>query len=447
MRLMSSSRSSRIGRELIWVGIGQLAAALGGIVGIRLLTHLMSPQSYGQLALGMTVATLAQQTTFAGVSGASLRFYSPALEKRQLLPFLRATWILLRQRTIFMGAQVVALVGVLWVIGGRRWVWLALAATAFALLSSYEQALDGMQNAARQRAVVAWHQGLGQWLRFLLAVLFVGAFGSSSTSAMCGFAAALAVVLTSQIVFFRMVILRSSPDEGPVAHPQVSSWSSQMRSYAAPFPIWGVFCWMQITSDRWALQTFGHTSDVGLYAVLYQLGYYPVSMLAALMVQLITPVLFNCAGDGTDKQRTAAAHRTNFRLLGGTMGITVAATLCAWLLHRPIFWLVVAPGYRSVSGFLPLMVLAGGLFACGQIATLVLLSRGDTQALLAPKIGTAILGLALNVAGAYWGGVQGVVWANVVFGASFLLWILGLARVRSLASAASAGLDRVGSRT
>src|SRR5438874_2297495 len=57
-----------------------------------------------------------------------------------------------------------------------------------------------------------------------------------------------------------------------------------MRGYAWPFAAWGIFTWMQTASDRWALQGRG-TSEVGFYAALYQLGYYPMTLLSGFLVR------------------------------------------------------------------------------------------------------------------------------------------------------------------
>jgi O-antigen/teichoic acid export membrane protein len=98
------------------------------------------------------------------------------------------------------------------------------------------------------------------------------------------------------------------------------------------------------------------------------------------------------------------------------------------LFHDRIVALFVAPEYRVVSGLLPLMILAGGLYAAGQIAVLSLLSGVNSRALIAPKIVTALLGVALNFAGAFWFGLNGVVWAGVLFGLIYLVWIIFLTR-------------------
>ena len=84
-----------------------------------------------------------------------------------------------------------------------------------------------------------------------------------------------------------------------------------------------------------------------------------------------------------------------------------------------------------VSALLPLMIVSGGLYAAGQIVVLSLLSGVNSRALITPKIVTALLGVAMNFAGAFWLGLKGVVCAGVLFGVFYLAWVLILTDGRS----------------
>src|SRR5439155_23990103 len=132
-------------------------------------------------------------------------------------------------------------------------------AVLLSLLSGYSAALDGMQNAARQRVVVAWHDGVTIWLRFLIAVALVAVLGRSSAAAMLGYAVASALVLASQGLFFRSKILSFRPDTEYATRDAMLSWERRMQSYAWPYSTWGLFTWLQMNSDRWGLQVFRTT--------------------------------------------------------------------------------------------------------------------------------------------------------------------------------------------
>jgi O-antigen/teichoic acid export membrane protein len=385
----------------------------------------MNPVSYGELALALTIVLLSQQVV-GPISQAFMRFFAPMQEANKLAAFFRATFGLSMQATgVVLVFTVLAVIG-LWAIGEVRWIWIVVLAFPLSLLTMYNSGLDGVQNAARHRNVVAWHQGIGQWVRVAMAISLIVILGSSTTVVLLGYTLGAALVLASQLVFLRKLLLKGIPQAR--GDKDVGDCVRRMRGYAWPFAGWGLFSWAQLASDRWALQAFAPAGVVGLYAALYQMGYYPVFLLTGLATQLIEPILFSWAGDGSDTGRLNRAYRLNRILLVGSLGLTMVGTIVAFLFHNQIFWLVVAPKFRRVAGFLPFVVLASGLFASGQIASLIFLTTGKTQRLLAPKIGTCVLCVLLNFLGAYRFGLAGVVFSNVTFSMAYFIWISVLAR-------------------
>ena len=77
-----SARSRRVSIEGSWILIGQGAAVLGSIVGVRVMTGLLNPAAYGELALGMTAATLVNQTILGPLLNGVSRFYARRRRKR-----------------------------------------------------------------------------------------------------------------------------------------------------------------------------------------------------------------------------------------------------------------------------------------------------------------------------------------------------------------------------
>ncbi|HEY3344358.1 MAG TPA: oligosaccharide flippase family protein [Anaerolineaceae bacterium] len=412
------SQINRLGKELLLVGLGQAVAAVGSLVGVRLMTGRFDPAAYGEVALAITFVTLSQQLLIGPLSAALTRFLNVAQEKRELPGFLGSSASLALKISLAMSAFTLVGTAFLALSGRSATLGLAGFTLVFALLSGVNILLDAIQTAARQRAVVAWHQGIGQWLRYLGAVGMALVFGGSPAAALAGYALSALLVLLSQTFFFQRKIgaeLDSRPAVDPV-------WTARLLRYTLPFTSWGIFTWLQITSDRWALQTFSSTQAVGYYAVLYQLGYYPLMMLTNVFVQFADPVLFRQAGDGTQQGRIDRAQRNTLRLLAGALVLTGLVFLGALLFHHLIFDLFAAEQYRQISGYLPIMALSGGLFACGQIASTSQLNRGEPQALLVPKIVMGIAGTLFNLAGARWMGLPGVVYANLTFSALYFLW-------------------------
>ena len=396
---------------------------LGSLVGVRLLTELLDPAAYGELALGMTVATLANQIVFGPLGGGIMRFYAPAVEQGDFGSYISAVRRLVWSATAII--TFMALIGVvgLLVAGRAKWITIAVTALIFASLSGYNSILSGIQNAARQRSVVALHQGFETWARFLVAAGFMLWLGATSTVAMAGYVVAVILVLASQYIFFRKI-----GTTGFSVANKVQPWRDQISKFSWPIAIFGIFTWIQLVSDRWALEHFSTTQEVGRYAVLFQLGYYPMSMASGMVMQLLAPIFYHRAGDASDSRRNANVSSLTRRLTWVTLGMTGGLFLLAISFHTQIFQLFVAKEYISVSYLLPWMLVAGGVFAAGQGIALNLMSQMKTHTMMAAKIVTALLGVILNLAGAYWYGTTGIVVAGLLFSVLFFLWMAALSK-------------------
>jgi O-antigen/teichoic acid export membrane protein len=415
-------RLHRLSKEGAWIVLGQASAVVGSLAGVRLLTELLDPAAYGELALGMTVASLVNQTVLGPLSNGITRFYAPAQERGDLGSYLSAVRSLMLAATAVIAIMILLAAAGLLIAGRMQWIAIASAALIFAGLSGYNTILSGIQNAARQRSIVALHQGIEPWARFLLAAALLLWLGATSTVAMIGYALAITLVLGSQYLFFRNVI------PGDAAVSDRSNWRQQIWRYTWPISIFGTFTWMQLASDRWALERFATTQEVGLYAALFQLGYYPMSIATGMAVQFLVPIFYQRAGDASDHRRNAGVSSLSWRLTGMALVLTGAVFLAALLFHAEIFRLFVAAEYASVSHLLPWMLLGGGIFAAGQAIALNLMSQMKTQIMIAPKLTTALLGVALNFALAYSYGITGIVIAGILFSASYLVWMAALAK-------------------
>jgi O-antigen/teichoic acid export membrane protein len=385
------------------------------------------------------MATLVDQVLFCPLANGMSRFYAPACEADDLRGYLNAVRRLMLSATtgiILVGAIIA---GVLAIATHTKWVGLATAALFFGLLSGHNSSLNGLQNAARQRSIVALHQGMEPWARFIAAASLMILVGSGSTTAMVGCAMGVMLVLGSQYYFFLKIV---PPNASGTCNQR--SWSEQIRKYSWPFAAWGIFTWAQVASDRWALGFFSSTREVGLYAALFHLGYSPLSRVTGMAMQLFAPIFYQRAGDASDNYRNADVNDLSWRLTFLALGVTCVAFLFAILFHKQIFRVIVAKEYATVSYLLPWMLLSSGAFAAGQTIALNLMSQMKTQTMTMVKIITALLGILFNVAGAYWYGTPGIVIAGVLFSLVYLFWMAVLSR-EAYEAAGCVPKERIGS--
>jgi O-antigen/teichoic acid export membrane protein len=416
------TRIKRLAKEGSWIVAGQIAAVLGALMLVRVLTEYLSPAEYGQLALGLTVAGLINQVVMGGVTNGIFRFYSTAAEKNDLRGYLRASRSLMGWATLVVAGITVLLMAGLVGLGQREWLGLATATLAFSLLSGYNSALSGIQNAARQRQIVALHGAIDAWLKIALAAGVMVWLGTSSTAVVWGYALSALVVTGSQFYFLRRLTNRQGHNNAPAD----GNWGKQIWAFSWPFSTWGVFTWAQQVSDRWAMEVFASTAEVGEYVVLFQLGYAPISLATGLMVSFIAPILFQRSGDAMDAGRNAAVHGLTWRTTGTALFITVLGFVGTMALHERLFWFLVAAPYRGLSHWLPWVVLAGGLFAAGQLLSLKFMADMQPKKIIVVKIVTALMGVTFNVVGAVYYGLAGVISGLVAFSVVYLAWMAWL---------------------
>jgi O-antigen/teichoic acid export membrane protein len=414
----------RIWREIAWLVAGEVVGAIGALVSVRLLTSNLDPEEYGRLALGLTLATLVAQTLLGPLANACERFFATAVEQR------RVTELFWAIRRITVAASLVSVVIgtvavlVLWVAGQSDWALLAGAGFAFALLSGWERILDGLQNAARARAIVAWHQALRQWVRPALAVMLVALLARTGAVALAGFGVASAGVLASQLTLSRRSF--NGRLDGPVDRTLARSEQIRLLSYAAPFSAWGLFTWLQLSSDRWSLELVGTSHEVGLYAVLLQIGMYPLTLVGTVFSQFAGPIVFARVGDATDPRRLQEGFQITLRLVAGFVAFSMAAIAASILLSGPVFELLAASAYREASGLMPVAMAAGAVFNIGQLVSLLPMAAGDSRALLPAKIVTALVSVPMYLVGAAQAGIQGILVASLLMAVVYAAWTVAI---------------------
>ena len=381
---------------------------------VRTLTQYLDPNEYGQLALVMTLVTLVGQVVMGGIGNGIGRYYSIAVEKEDLDNYWESSKELYKYAALIVTIFGILFISILWGVNESQWIGIATATVALSLLNGYSGILNSIQNAARQRAIVACHGGLESWMKIIIAVGIIMCFGKNSMSVIIGYIISAGLVCTSQYLFLEKM-LHPKKKIKKVTNLKKNKWILDIWKFSWPFSAWGIFTWMQQASDKWALGIFGSTDQVGQYAVLFQLGYAPILMLTGLISSYIGPILYERSGDGTNQDRNQGASRITWILTKIGLYITIIGFIFLLFTHKLIFSYLVANQYRENSYLLPWFFIAGGLFASGQILSLKILSQMKPQKLIPIKIATSIIGILLNIVGAYFYGLKGVIGGLILF--------------------------------
>ena len=417
---INAARGKRLGVEGCWIIAGHAATAVGSLASVTVLTAYLSPNQYGELAIALTLCTLIGQVLTGGLIAGISRFYPVAVERDDLGSFLIASRGCMRGATLGVLLIGIAISIVIQILD--KWPWLSLMYFCLisAVFSSWNGAMSGIQNAARQRRTVALHSAGDAWLKIALAVLLIRLFGISPASVAAGFAVSAMVIAISQ---YKLLSKQIPLENSKIQNSTVQQWTNKIWQFASPVSTWGVFTWLQQSSDRWALNAFAPPTELGQYAAAYQLGYAPISVVSGVLLALVAPIAYGQAGADISPDSAKRVGGLLIQISVATIGLTVIAATAAMLFHSAIFTWLVGPEYRTASYLLPWVILAGGIFSAAQVLSLQQFVQLNPKSLLIPKIVTAVIALGANLAGAYYFGKDGVVAALLAFSAMYLIWI------------------------
>jgi len=410
--------NSKIAREGLWVSIGQFSSVIGTLFGLRILTELLSPTLFGEFTLGLTIAFFSTQIIFGPKANGIVRYYAIAQKEGKMQSYVHSI-----NEILYRAAALTAILGsivvcVLVAMQQHKWAVIVASATAVAICSGYSSVYSVLLNASRRRSLVAAHQGTEPWVKLACAFGATLLLGPHAASPLIGYAIGHAISITYlQRATRRLHSECLSPTEGE------RNWTMDIKAFSVPFMMFAIFTWANISSDRWALQHFAGANEVGLYAAAFMLGYSPMIIVSSMLVQLVTPIVYQTIGISSCSSSVLVAKRQCDVLSNVILALTSIGFFVTYLLHQSIFKIFIAEQYQSASYLIPWMILSGGIFAAGEAMAIFLNTTMKTKLQIAPKIVTALVGIGLNLYAAYLFGARGVTFSLLLFSFLYYIWI------------------------
>ena len=149
-------------------------------------------------------------------------------------------------------------------------------------------------------------------------------------------------------------------------------------------------------------------------------------MLTGLAIHVASQILLERVGLAEQAPQLNVARRGIWTLTILALAVTMLSCAGYMFFGETIIRWFSSEDYHASAPYLPLLALGGGLFGVGQILSIQFLTRLKTLSLARVKIGTALVGIACNLAGAALYGAPGVAVAGVIFSLVYLVWAVTL---------------------
>lgn len=387
---------------------GQVASALGTLVGLRLVTGVVAPAIYGVVVLAMGIKALAQGLAVGPMMQAALRHYTE-YERDEGKGVLRRTVVgALRQPLLWLSAGLLLAVG-FWSNQIHAGLVLGPLCVVLFLIDATRTVEVTFLNAARDQRTMSQLVAADAWMRPVGAVIAVSVLGPSAAAVVAGYAVGAAVPL---LAFYA---LRRTGSSAPLA-PQrerasVVADRARMWLYARPLVLLPLVGWVSGQADRYIVGGLAGLAFAGVYAAVYGLASRPFLVLGNTAELALRQVYYARVSEGN----RVTERRIFFLWMVSVSGAALLLVAAVALVHRQIALLLLAPEYRGYSSLMIWIAVGYGLAICGQVVERVCYALRDTRGVLLIEAGGAVLSVIVAVPMVLLFGIRGAAWAVPVY--------------------------------
>jgi O-antigen/teichoic acid export membrane protein len=391
-----------------------------GLYGLRVLTGVLGPSIFGEVNLYMTISILMSMLIFGPLTNGIQRICSMAISNNQAEYFL----YMINKVYVIIGFALLSLF--LFLTLGSNFFNLefnfnkSLSVVLFAILSGISAGYIALLNILEQRLCYSFIQGVLPWFRIIFALCLLHEVNYDKLALFFyGYLIAEITLLTISLYLIREKIQslkKNLTSSNSIFSENKIDYYSSLKSYTTPFIFWGLFSWIQSSADRWAIQLFSSSESLGNYIVLWQLGFYPITIASGVVMQYILPMLYKFNNANEFKNHDFISFkRLYFKIIKFSLGIYMLIFFVSVFFHKYILILVTSKEFDLQTSFLPFVILSSSLISLSQIFALVFNVSLNTKRLFPFQVSLPLFMLIVLFVSAYFFQLKGVIFGMLFY--------------------------------
>ncbi len=391
--------------------------ALIALVSVPIFTGAIPPAEYGAYFLITSAVTLVSSLAIGWLSSAAVRHFVPSKKEGRLNEYMATVvWTALLS---LVGAAVLSGIFV-WVMRGslsEQVLRLAPAALTFLVFNFITDMLSQVMRASRQAAAFAFVQLLGSVSATAISIGLVLGTELGANGILIGGSLGWAIAL--------VFILRNLAGQASLSPAHYSvPLARELVTYGLPLVPLSVASWMLVFIDRYAIELFRDSVEVGMYSVSYSLGERFMMLVAMPLLLTMAPSLIETYE--TVGEKVASGLQKQFIRYFALLTFPVLAGIAA--AAPTIMVVLTAPEYRDAWPVLPIVAASSLLSGFSQVATSGLTLHKKTSVIMQNILVATAFNIVANIVFIPTFGYIAAAWAT--FGAWLLMMLLSWWRSR-----------------
>ncbi len=362
----------------------QIVPAIVGFISIPVITRLFSPGEYGNYVLVM--ATVGVLSTIIGWLPMSIIRFYPVYERDDRLDEFYGNTIKLTIVSILVVSLVTS--GILVILKPHismklcSLMWIGIL--VFVLNSGFEVPLYFL----RVKRQISWYSGFRIWdsiVAISFGILLVMAFHFGVSGLLLG--SVLSLVIGFPFLWKKAI-------EGVSLSTKGNSFplTLEMAKYSFPLVIGNLAAWILSLSDRYVLEFFRGSKEVGIYSASYGISEKSIMLLATLFMLASGPLSINIwEKEGKKKSQEFVSRLTRYYLI-----ICLPAVVGLSVLAKPLIGILTAQEYHEGYRIIPLVTLGAFFLGLQQRFQAGPLFYKRTHFIMFSIIASGLLNLGLN---------------------------------------------------
>ena len=362
----------------------QIIPALVGIISIPIITRLFSPEEYGNYVLVMSTVILFS-TIVGWLSMSIIRFY-PAYERDNKLNEFYNSIIKLTIVSILILSLAFSIVllftkpYIKTILYSLIWVGILV----FIFISFF----NVLQHFLRAKRQINYYSSFIIWksiTSIIFGILLVIIFHFSINGLLWGSIISLLIIIP--------FLWKKAVDKIPLNWKEISiTLTKEMAKYSFPLVLGNLAAWVLSLSDRYILEFFRGSQEVGIYSASYAISEKSIMLLATLFMLASGPISINIwEKEGKKKSQEFVSKLTRYYLI-----ICFPAMIGLSVLARPVIRILTAPEYYEGYRIIPLVSLGAFFLGLQQRFQAGPIFYKKTNFIMYSIIASGLMNLGLN---------------------------------------------------